>query len=98
VLHSSHSPVLPAFVGRRQDPGPGESLCDYWAVAETGDWERDVATGSAHARDSIRFIRQEKVSHLLNWIAAEMIGKGRFGSVEIGFFHEIGALVLRTKR
>ena len=29
---------------------------------------------------------------------ADMIGKRRFGPLEVGFFHEIGALVLRTKR
>ena len=90
--------VLPAFVARRQGPKLGESLQDYWAENETGDWERDVKTGSAHARDAIRFIREERVSHLLNWIAAEMIGKRRYGPLEVGFFHEIGALVLRTRR
>src|SRR5829696_7828251 len=90
--------VLPAFVGRREDPRPGEFLSDYWAVSEAGDWERDVEIGNAHGRDAIRFIREERAPHILNWIASEMVYKRHFGPVEIGFFHEIGALVVRTRR
>ena len=90
--------VLPAFVDRRQDPRPGEFLSDYWAVNETGDWERDVEIGNAHARDAVRFIRAERAPHVLNWIASEMVHKRRFGPIEVGFFHEIGALIVRTRR
>ena len=98
VLRERRPLVLPAFVGRRQDPRPGEFLSDYWAVSETGNWEHDVEIGTAHARDAVRFIRAERAPHVLNWIASEMVHKRRFGPVEVGFFHEIGALVVRTRR
>ena len=94
-----HRPlVLPAFIARRADPRAGESLRDYWAVSETGGWERDVETGCAHAREAMRFLRQERAPHLLTWIASDMIHKRHFGPVEVGFFHELGALIVRTRR
>ena len=98
VAQCSRPLVLPAFVARRSDPKLGESLRDYWAVSETGDWERDVETGCLHARDAMRYLREERAPHILTWIASEMIHKGRFGPVEVGFFHEIGALIVRTRR
>ena len=55
-------------------------------------------TGRIHARDAIRFMREERAAHALNWIVSDMIRKRRFGPVEVGFFHELGALVLRTDK
>ena len=98
VSRERQSLLLPAFVTRRTEPKLGESLWDYWAASETGDWERDVEIGCAHARDAIHFIRAERAPHLLNWIASEMIHKGHFGPVEVGFFNELGALIVRTRR
>src|ERR671929_1282453 len=88
--------VLPAFVAARRDPKPGEFHRDFWCVDESGDWSRDVVTGRIHARDAIRFMREERAPHVLNWIVSDMMRKCRFGPVEVGFFHELGALVLRT--
>src|SRR5688572_10128921 len=93
INRGSRPLVLPDFVARRADPKLGESLRDYWAVTETGDWERDVETGCAHARDATRFLRDERAPHILAWIAEEIVHKARFGPVEVGFFHEIGALI-----
>ena len=90
--------MLPAFVATRQDPRPGEFLRDFWCIQETGNWSRDVATGRAHARDALRFLREERAPHVLNWIASEMIRKCHFRPVEVGFFHELGLLVFRTGR
>ena len=96
--HGRRPLVLPTFVARRTDPRPGESLRDYWAVSETGDWERDVETGCAYTREAMRFLREERAPHMLTWIASDMIGKRHVGPIEVGFFHEIGALIVRTKR
>ena len=90
--------ALPSFVALRQDPRPGEFLRDYWSVSETGNWSRDVALGRAHAREAVRFMREERAPHVLNWIASEIIRKRHFGPVEVGFFQELGALVLRAKQ
>ena len=90
--------MFPAFVATRQDPRPGEFLRDFWSVQDTGNWSRDVATGCAHARDALRFMREERAPHVLNWIASEMIRKHHFGPVEVGFFHELGTLILGTRR
>ena len=89
--------VLPAFVAARRDPGPGEFLRDFWCTDESGDWSRDVVTGRIHARDAIRFIQVERTPHVLNWIVADMMRKRRFGPLEIGFFQELGAVVLRVE-
>ena len=43
-------------------------------------------------------MREERAPHVLNWIASEMIHKRHFGPIEVGFFHELGVLVLRTGR
>ena len=98
LIQDKVAPVFPTFVAIRTDPKPGEFLRDFWCVQETGNWSRDIATGRAHARDALRFLREERASHVLNWIASEMIQKRRFGPIEVGFFHELGALVLRTGR
>ncbi len=97
--HRDQRPVtFPTFVTMRQDPKPGEFLRDFWSVQETGNWSRDVTTGRDHARDALRFMREERTPHVLNWIASDMIQKRRFGPIEVGFFAEFGALVLRTGR
>ena len=92
------SVVFPVFVSTRQDPKPGEFVRDFWCVQETGNWSRDVATGRAHARDVLRFMQEERAPHVLNWITSEMIHKRHFGPIEVGFFHELGVLVLRAGR
>jgi hypothetical protein len=79
-------------------PEPGEFLRDFWSVQESGNWSRDIATGRAHARDTLRFISEKRAPHALNWIASEMIQKRHFGPVEVGFFHELGTILLRTGR
>jgi hypothetical protein len=43
-------------------------------------------------------MREERMPHVLNWIVSEMIHKRHFGPIEVGFFHELGAIVLRTRR
>jgi hypothetical protein len=55
-------------------------------------------TGRIHARDAIRFMREERAAHALNWIVSDMIRKRRFGPVEVGFFHELGTTILRAGR
>jgi len=90
--------VLPAFVAARPDPKPGEFLRDFWCADESGDWSRDVVRGRIHARDAMRFMRAERAPHVLNWIVSDMLRKHRFGPVEVGFFHELGALVVRTEK
>ena len=90
--------VLPAFVAARRNPRPGEALRDFWCADESGDWARDVVTGRIHAQDAMRFMREERTPHPLNWIVADMMRKGRFGPLEVGFFQELGALVLRAER
>jgi hypothetical protein len=90
--------MLPTFVAVRMDPRPGEFLRDFWSVKESGNWSRDIATGRAHAREALRFMHEERASHVLNWIASEMIQKRHFGPIEVGFFHELGTIMLRTGR
>lgn len=94
TVGSKQPPAYPAFVAVRRSPGPGEFLRDFWVVSESGTWSRDVAAGRRHARAAIRFMREERAPHILNWIAADMVRKQHFGPIEVGFFHELGRALL----
>ncbi len=57
-----------------------------------------LAIGCTRARDALRLMFKPRAPHVLNWIASEMIQKRHFGPIEVAFFHELGAVVLRTGR
>jgi hypothetical protein len=70
-----------------------------WSVAETGQWNRDNERGEKLANECVDYmIRHDNYLPLLSDVIHDMVDKGRFGGVEVGFMHQIAALAIRGAR
>lgn len=60
---------------------------DFWSIGETGDYEADFRLGKMLAERYIDLLASDDFMPLLGVIVQDMIRKGRFAGVEIGFLH-----------
>ena len=60
-----------------------------WEAKETGDWGEDNLLGRRMARQCIQTMREQEAPLLLGAVVREVVAKGRYGGIEIGFFQEI---------
>ena len=64
----------------------------FWNVTSTGgDWAEDCHHGSQLAEEFLRYLNDDARGSLsiLGWIVRDIIGKGSFKGVEVGFFNRI---------
>lgn len=79
------------FVGPKSGR-PGE--LDLWLVQETGDWNRDNAQGRGFADQCVEHMRENDAPMVLGYVVEAMLHKGRYGGVEVGFFHRIAQIAI----
>lgn len=63
---------------------------NIWAVQETGDWGDDNRAGARYAGELICHLRRNgRHKPLLGHIVRELVRRGKYGAIEIGFFHRL---------
>lgn len=62
-----------------------------WSVVETGNWSADNREGGRFAGDLILLLQEGRHAPLLGHSVREMVRRGHFGAIEVGFFHRISA-------
>jgi hypothetical protein len=63
---------------------------DWWSVTATGGYADDCNKGVRQAEEFLRhFNRDHGERSELGWIVRDMIAKGRFTGLEVGFFSRI---------
>jgi hypothetical protein len=71
---------------------------DFWTVKETGDYLVDYEAGERLAEQFLRYLNLDPDIGLglsvLGWIARDMIAKGRFEGLEVGFFYRVSRACL----
>ncbi|QTG12369.1 hypothetical protein G6M86_03535 [Agrobacterium tumefaciens] len=64
---------------------------DYWHDDDTkGEWGEGCAEGRKRAGDLVGFMQNQNDPSLLNRVGKAIVGSGKYGAVETGFFQEIG--------
>lgn len=64
---------------------------DYWHSDENnGEWGEGCAEGRRRASDLVGFMQGQNDPSLLNRVGKAIVGSGKYGAVETGFFQEIG--------
>jgi hypothetical protein len=66
----------------------------YWDVISTGKWAEDCRTGEEYGRIYLETVRSGKRHPLLCWIVHDMITRGQYTGVEIGFIQKVFAAVV----
>lgn len=61
----------------------------YWNEEESGDYWKDCMRGEQRARMFSGELDTAREMFMLGWIVRDMIDKGRYGGVEVGFFHRL---------
>lgn len=65
---------------------------DYWHdTKEQGEWGEGCEEGRKRANDLVCFMQGQNDPSLLNRVGKAIVGSGRYGAVETGFFQEIGS-------
>ena len=71
---------------------------NMWAVTETGDWTVDTRTGAKYASELTAFMEEDPCRvPMLGHVIRDMVQRGKFGAIEIGFCHHLSA-ILATRR
>lgn len=67
-----------------------------WTAEETGDYAADCDEGTRLAEQFLRDLNADPEHRLplLGWLVRDMIAKGRFGGLEVGFFDRISRACL----
>lgn len=73
----------------RDGEGDGESR-HFWYVDASGDWGDDSHLGSEYGRIYLEHVRRSRRGPLLAWIISDMVRKGKWSGVEVGFLSVIG--------
>lgn len=64
----------------------------YWqSEPEDRDWSEGCEEGRQRASDLVDFMQSQNDPSLLNRVGKAIVGAGRYGPVETGFFQQIGA-------
>jgi hypothetical protein len=61
----------------------------WWSIEGTGDYLIDCGAGARLAEEFLRYHNATREHFILGWIVRDMIAKGRFTGVEVGFFRRI---------
>lgn len=65
---------------------------DYWqSDNDNQDWSEGCQEGRQRAADLVDFMQSQNDPSLLNRVGKAIVGAGRYGPVETGFFQQIGA-------
>jgi hypothetical protein len=67
---------------------------DYWHGDDRADWSDGCSEGRRRASDLMNFMSNEGDPSLLGRVGNAIVRSGRYGSIETGFFHQIGARVI----
>jgi len=78
--------MLTRWLPRRKRAG-----YDFWCIPATGNYERDCAEGERLASEYVLRMQMHPRPGMLGWIVRDMIAKGRFSGVEVGFFQGLSA-------
>jgi hypothetical protein len=63
----------------------------FWNEQETGNYWKDCAHGERRAQEFMRVLRARQEGFMMGLMVRDMIRSGRFGGIEVGFFHRISA-------
>lgn len=84
------------FVANRSARGSRRISRDFWAVDVASDsYIQECERGEAFARLALDHMRRQDAAPLLAWIVCDMLDKGRFGGVEIGFLRVFAVAAMR---
>ncbi|MGF7175872.1 hypothetical protein [Azospirillum doebereinerae] len=84
------------FVATRPARGSQPFPRDFWAVDVASDsYLQECERGEAFAQLALDHMRRQDAAPLLAWIVNDMLDKGRFGGVEIGFLRVFAAAAMR---
>lgn len=61
----------------------------FRAAPVTGDYATDCATGRDMGDDLIARIQGGQLAGQLGFVVQDLVKRGRFGGVEVGFFHRV---------
>lgn len=86
------------FVRKRPGKDGGQPYTDFWTTLETGNYGFDCALGSGLASEFFEYIDDSKDPLILNGVLGEMIKKGKYGPVEIGFIDAISRRLVARER
>lgn len=64
-------------------------LINLWNAKESGVYASDTKTGRDHADAFVDLTRRTPNPTLLGNIVKDMVGRGNYGPIEIGFFHRL---------
>lgn len=68
---------------------------DYWQhEGADHEWSEGCEEGRQRATDLVDFMQSQNDPSLLNRVGKAIVGGGRYGAVETGFFQQIGANLL----
>ena len=66
-----------------------DGVPDFWVVIPTGNWSIDNLRGRDFAMRTIAVMKYRNAQCLLGSITREIIAKGNFGGIEVGFTQAI---------
>lgn len=90
AIHVDEIGLLP-FVRQRARFTKDQHPRDFWSVERTGDYAMDYERGVEMARQALPAMRHGAGRNLLGWIVKDMVEKGEFTGVEVGFLGTISA-------
>lgn len=71
---------------------------DLWSVCETGNWSADNRQGAEHGKRLVSFLRENPArAPMLGNVLRDMVRKGNFGAVEVGFSHYLAAILASNR-
>lgn len=89
MVYSTPPPQSPLSIEEHLDFVSGSSA---WTVMYTGDWDADNRTGARYAGQLIFLMRSDsRLTPMLGHVARDMMRKGEFNGIEVGFFHRLAA-------
>lgn len=72
---------------------------DMWSVVESGDWAADNRTGAKFANELLGYMREDTNRvPMLGHVIRDMVQKGQFGPIEIGFVHRLATVISSSLR
>lgn len=85
--------IVAFFLGGREQARALTILPRFWNEPETGNYWEDCANGERRAQEFLRVLQARREGFMLGLMARDMIARGRYGGVEVGFFHRISLLL-----
>lgn len=75
----------------------GRKITDYWAPQpQTGDWADDNQIGREYA-DELVGCPTDEIPLLLNYAIEQMVRKGRYEGIEVGFVNRIAEITSHVR-